>query len=252
MATPPKVRCIGVDLAWSPRNYTGLCVLDLDSLQKNLTLLDTDWLRSDAEILEWIEKWSRTNTIVGIDAPIIAPNPPGTGRPCDRHISRDFSKFEAGAYPANREKCKRPIQIRKALDKLGFNVNPTAARKHRGKWQIEVYPHPAQIVLFGLKRTLKYKRGLVAKKRKGLDKLGENIRTKLRDKSPTLISNDLLAEICSIPYLCGKCLKNREDRLDSIVCGYVAAYFWLWGFKKCTMYGDITEGYIITPSLSQT
>ena len=247
---PKKITCVGIDLAWSAKNRSGMSILELDSAKKTLDLLCTLWLESDDEILKVIKKTGDRPTIVGIDAPIIAPNDPGTGRPCDREISRAFGVYEAGAYPANKEKCKRPITLSLRLKKRGFLSDPRLDIQKPKLWQIEVYPHPAQVVLFRLKKTLKYKKGKMDKKRRELRKLAKLISTELPKNTPKLRRTNILREICDFDgkVLRGRCYKEREDKLDSIICGYMAAYYWLWREERCKVFGDVRNGYIVTPN----
>ncbi|MEA5598305.1 DUF429 domain-containing protein, partial [Rivularia sp. UHCC 0363] len=45
----------------------------------------------------------------------------------------------------------------------------------------------------------------------------------------------------------GKVLKSTEDKLDSIICAYVAAYWWYWGEQRNLVLGDVSTGYIVIP-----
>ncbi len=226
-----------------------MALLHLHASAGQIEFLETCWLQDDREILNWVERRCEATTVLGIDAPIIAPNPPGTGRPCDREVSSKYARYEAGAFPANRNKCKRPIRLRQKLEESKFSSNPQLAPRTKGHWQIEVYPHPAQVVLFNLSKTLKYKKGRVEERRSELNKLGKHISTDLAKQEPKLISNETLYELCKIDdTLKGKGLKEREDRLDAVVCGYVAAYYWTWGLNRCEVIGEeIEKGYIICP-----
>jgi predicted RNase H-like nuclease len=42
-------------------------------------------------------------------------------------------------------------------------------------------------------------------------------------------------------------LKEVEDKLDSLICAYVAAYWWYWGEQRNLVLGDRTTGYIVIP-----
>ncbi|MER3589745.1 MAG: DUF429 domain-containing protein, partial [Mastigocladus sp. ERB_26_1] len=42
-------------------------------------------------------------------------------------------------------------------------------------------------------------------------------------------------------------LKAAEDKLDSLICAYVAAYWWYWGEQRNLVLGDCTTGYIVVP-----
>ena len=252
---PEKVVCIGVDLAWSDKNKTGISILELQPKEQTLDLFrEPDWVLSDDDILRIIKQVQSDCIIIAIDAPIIAPNKPGTGRLCDREVSKAFGKYEAGAYPANREKCKRPIKLRQLLAKRGFSPNPYCVEHKPGLWQIEVYPHPAQVVLFGLTKTLKYKKGPRQRRKEQLKTLGDNILSKLNKHLPRLQHNKILREVCDTTKenLWGRKYKEREDVLDSIICGYIAAYYWTWREEKCNIFGDPDSGYIITPKPPET
>ncbi|MEM8545413.1 MAG: hypothetical protein AAGF66_15655 [Cyanobacteria bacterium P01_H01_bin.119] len=43
-------------------------------------------------------------------------------------------------------------------------------------------------------------------------------------------------------------MKALEDKLDSLVCAYVAAHWWYWGTEKNWVLGDRDRGYIIVPA----
>lgn len=47
----------------------------------------------------------------------------------------------------------------------------------------------------------------------------------------------------------GPALKIHEDRLDAIVCGYLAFYFWYWRDDRNEVFGDVNTGYIVNPRL---
>ncbi len=248
-ATPDKVVCIGIDLAWSDRNASGLAVLYLYPSSECMELLEAGILQSDEEILAWVEQHRQPTTVVGIDAPIIALNPGGTGRPCDHEVTRVFGRYHAGTYPANREKCGRPIRLRRELQRLGFNPDPELLPRKPGCWQLEVFPHPAQIVLFGLPRILKYKKGKVAQRRAGLRELAAHIHHDLARLRPRLLSSHPLRRLCAVDFsLRGRALKHQEDQLDALLCAYIAGYFWFWGRQRCCIFGNVQSGYIVCPA----
>lgn len=90
---------------------------------------------------------------------------------------------------------------------------------------IETYPHPAHIELFGLTRILKYKKGRVEEKRKGLRQYIDLLRS-LADQTPSLQAETVPFLTDDVEQLRGKKLKEREDLLDSLFCAYTAAYLW--------------------------
>lgn len=247
---PKRVICVGIDLAWSYRNATGLAVVHLYPPSGRVDFVDSCVVGSDEEILAWVRQHRGPTTIVGIDAPLIAPNPAGTGRRCDGEVTRVFGRYHAGTYPAHRDKCQRPIQLCREFQRLGFSPDPRDVPRQRGWWQIEVYPHPAQIALFNLSRILKYKKGRVRERRKGLRQLAGYVRRTLSRQIPQLGSRGSLHELCTIPSsLRGRGLKNREDQLDALLCAYIAGHYWFWGERRWRVFGDIRRGYIVCPDI---
>ncbi len=144
------VHYIGIDLAWGERQRTGLAVLDAEG-----RLVHVSSVRTDEEIREALAAYVDGPCRVGIDAPLIVTNPTGS-RVAEEELNRDFRGFEAGAHPSNTGKPEFADGTRGArlCKLLRLDMDPASGRQRRA---IEVYPHPATVVLFGLTRTLKYK-----------------------------------------------------------------------------------------------
>ena len=237
---------IGIDLAWSAKNPSGLALLNWDG--KKAWLSDTATLVSDEKILSWVQSHSPSYTCIAIDAPIIAPNPPGTTREADKALSGDFARFHAGTYPANKQRAKRAISLSGKLRELGFNPDPFFATGTSVRSQIEVYPHSAMVALFSLHRIIKYKKGPVAVRAKGLRTLQREMAKHLPLLDPPVDRISLL-KVCRVPPGEGgtRALKELEDILDAVICAYTGLYFWRWGKEKCRVYGSVESGYIVTP-----
>ncbi|OBG60693.1 DUF429 domain-containing protein [Mycobacterium sp. E3339] len=237
----------GVDLAWAGRNPTGVAVVD-DAGR----LVHVGAAGDDASVLAALSPYVQGKCLVGFDAPLVVTNPTGQ-RPAEAALNRDFRRFQAGAHPANtakREFADGPRAARLA-HAMGLDMDPRSAAPRRA---IEVYPHPATVVLFRLERTLKYK----AKPGRDLEQL----------KSELLLLMDGIEKLAhaAVPlHVSGHDdwlrLRNRvttaqrkselrraEDPVDAVVCAYVALYA-----QRCpaevTIYGDFATGYIVTPSL---
>ncbi|OBI37581.1 GTP pyrophosphokinase [Mycobacterium sp. E1386] len=237
----------GVDLAWAGRNPTGVAVVDAGG-----RLVHIDAVGDDAAVLAALSPYVRGQCLVGFDAPLVVTNPTGQ-RPAEAALNRDFRKFQAGAHPANTAKPEFADGPRAArlAGAMGLDMDPRSPASRRA---IEVYPHPATVVLFRLARTLKYK----AKPGRGVDQL----------KSELLLLMDGIEKLAhaAVPmHVAGNEewarlrkrvttaerkseLRRAEDPVDAVVCAYVALYA-----QRCpadvTIYGDFTTGYIVTPSL---
>ena len=244
---------IGIDLAWSDRNRTGLVVLRWKPDEQGVELTRTTLVQTDEEIARAVvESSDEHGCLLAIDAPIIAPNPAGTMRACDRQVAKDFSRFHAGPYPANRERCARPIRLRKRLEREGFSPDPVLSARSSPRRQLEIFPHPAQVVLFQRQRIIKYKKGKVDQKRAGLRELVACVESYLCHETPPLLDSPVLHELLhtDINALRGQAMKGFEDRIDALLGGFMAAYYWYWGEQRCRVYGDVDAGYIICPRLS--
>src|SRR5215212_2011049 len=154
------VTFIGIDLAWSPRNLTGVAVLRGDA--GGAELIDYGLLGNDAAISTYIARHAGEGpAIVTVDAPLWVPNATGR-RPGEAEIGRAFARYQAGAHPANRSRLAfdgvvRGEALAAALAADGFVHAPEVAAGVPIRQVIEVFPHPAMVALFDLERTLKYK-----------------------------------------------------------------------------------------------
>ena len=238
------MKFIGIDLGWKS-GASGLCCLELK--ENKLQILDLDIKLEISEVLAWCDRaiTPAESGIIAVDAPTIIPNQTGMRLP-DKLTHRHFGRYHAGCYPANlnRPFADRTVGFGNSLTERKFQHAPKIEAKKLGRYQIEVFPHPATINLFKLERILKYKKGKIAEKKSELEKLKNYICSVLPSLEPAL-------KIDSIPAIpskiTGKELKNIEDKLDSVICAYVAAYWWYWGERKNLVLGDEIAGYIVIP-----
>ena len=241
------MKFIGIDLGWSSGD-SGLCCLSWHD--DHLQLLDLTCLSQFEDIFLWLDAWvtPTENAIIAVDAPTLIPNATGMRLP-DRLSHKYFGRYHAGGYPANlsRPFAPRLIQFGLSLEKRGFRHAPTIEPQHPGRYQIEVYPHPATVHLFSLNKILKYKKGKLAHRQAELNKLHQYIVEVLPNLEPRLEINSQLLEGRSL-ISNAKALKAREDQLDSLICAYVAAGWWYWGKERNWVLGDASTGYIVVPA----
>ena len=204
-------------------------------------------------VLDFIIEHATEDTVVAIDAPLIIRNHTRQ-RPCERLIGKRFGKYKASAHSSNLTLYPEAGSVRLAseLKKRGFahDVSPQSDRRRPGRWFFEVYPHPAQVVLFGLSERIPYKKGNVGQRRRGLQSLRGHIWQTLGGATPPLLSNLTLERLLSVDVesLRGRTLKQYEDRLDALFCAYLALYYWTWGAERNEMMGDMKTGYIVNPT----
>jgi predicted RNase H-like nuclease len=247
---------IGVDLAWSSRNPTGLAALrwtsDLASLVQPLP---EALAYTDQEIAAYIAHVAATGSVVvAIDAPLTVPNQTGR-RLGEAELNAVFARFHAGAHPANRERLARynngtvrGEDVIAQLQILGIRHTPFLTPRTPTRQAFEVYPHPAMVVLFHLDRVLKYK----AKPRISHDERLTAFQHyqchlfNLRNSTPALMLPTSLLRKEHLEKK-GRALKAYEDQLDAVFCAYLALYYWWWGTERCRIFGDTEGGYIVAP-----
>jgi predicted RNase H-like nuclease len=237
------MKFLGIDLGWRS-GASGLCCLSWQDNQ--LQLLDIDRRETIEDILAWIDTWLPLNEpgIIAVDAPTLIPNATGM-RLADKLTHKHFGRYHAGCYPANlnRPFAQRTVEFGLSLEARGFAHAPVIEPKQLGRFQIEVFPHPAIVNLFKLERILKYKKGKLSERRVELIKLRQFI----LDDLPNLQPNLKLSVLPEVPFS-GLALKTLEDELDSLICAYVAAHWWYWGLAKNLVLGDYLTGYIVIPN----
>ncbi|MDB9494606.1 DUF429 domain-containing protein [Spirulina major CS-329] len=240
------MNCLGVDLGWSS-GASGVCGLRWDGV--GLRFVDWGTVATAAAVLAWCDRTlSPTDPgMIAIDAPTIIPNPTGTRRP-DRLTHRHFGRYHAGCYPANQGRpfAAQTVGLGEALTERGFHHAPDITPQAPGRYQIEVFPHPATIHLFGLDRILKYKKGRLSDRKLALTQLRTYLFTILPTLDPPLLPP--FPPLPDFATLTGKALKAIEDQLDSLLCAYIAAHWWYWGRDRNWVFGTVETGYIVIPA----
>jgi predicted RNase H-like nuclease len=233
---------IGIDLGWQSGG-SGVCCLDLRVDQLHLIALEHFAAREN--VLQWLDEQvpPQAPALIAVDAPTLIPNETGM-RLCDRLAHRYFGQYDAGCYPANQGRPFAPalIEFGIALENRGFCHAPEIQAREPGRYQIELFPHPATIHLFKLNRILKYKKGRLGDRRHELEKLRNYQLSILPQLLPSL---PLTPEVLPAIPLRGKAVKQVEDQLDSVTCAYAGAHWWWWGRERNWVLGNGETGYIV-------
>ncbi|GAA4020640.1 DUF429 domain-containing protein [Deinococcus rubellus] len=248
------MKLIGLDLAWSARNPSGVAVLEGNRDGARLTFSGV--LGDDAGLLAFLDSQLCGPSIVAIDAPLSVPNLTGQ-RPAEAQLAAVFGRFQAGAHPANRTLLGRynggvlrGEWLRAALEERGFADDPHHLADPDVRAMVEVYPHAAMVALFGLGRTLKYKQK--GQGREALDAAWAEYHrhlANLEQAGPPLTGLEVL--LAADPStLKGRVLKSHEDEADAVMCAYTALYAHCFP-ERCEVFGSVGEGYILTPTLPQ-
>ena len=235
------MRIAGVDLAWrSQKNPSCVCIGKISDDVVRVTDI-CPAIYGVARVLEVLLGASDLCGIA-IDAPLIIKNQSGQ-RLCEKDLGKFYGSRWAPCHTSNKTLYPNAesVELSRTLVQEGFfHLGST-------KWQIECYPHPAIIEIFGLEKRLLYKKGKVLVKKDGQKQLANFLKTLSGSKILRLCFEIDVPNIDEkyIDSLRGKQLKNNEDTLDSIICLYIAALYWL-GIKGIT-FGNFEAGYIYVP-----
>ncbi|HLC72468.1 MAG TPA: DUF429 domain-containing protein [Candidatus Nanoarchaeia archaeon] len=242
---------VGIDLAWSTKNGTGLAIIEGN--KKEAKVLYSDVVLTDEEIIRHIqEKVKDKKAFIAIDAPLIVPNEEGR-RVAEAVVGQLFRKYHAGAHPSNRKRLSqwsgtiRGEELVKKLTAIGFDHNPSIEKFEATRKCFEVYPHPSMVVLFNLKKILQYK----SKPKRDhvflcgmFNQYQKHLRA-LKKSTPAFHVPEIMLRQ-DVTKIKGKALKRYEDKLDAIFCAYISYYAWSQP-EKCAVLGSMEEGYILTP-----
>ena len=252
---------LGLDLAWGDKNTSGGVVISYPSDSPRIggggAILDvTEALGNDDDIIAWVRRWDAEagaeGLLLGVDAPLLVPNLTGK-RPCEAEIGRRFAKFQAGAHPANRTIFKDNVRGERLVARLaeqGIADDPylDAPRQTGVRQMMEVFPHPAHIILFGLARTLKYKAKPgrdYASRWAAMNEYSRLLRG-LTAHDPSLELPEDWPPADTSGVIAGT-LKRLEDGMDALTCAYIVYWYWWHGREGAEVLGDLTDGYIVIP-----
>ncbi len=234
---------VGVDLAWGRRSPTGVAVLDASGALSHLGVAG-----DDDDVLAQLGPYVAGDCVVAVDAPLVVTNPSGN-RPCEAALNRDFRRFDAGAHPANTglpwfADGGRGARLCAAL---GLDLDPRSASARKA---IEVYPHAASVVLFGLDKTLKYKQ---KQGREFPDLRSELLALMAFIEGLTDLTVTGFPDWCALGAAVRDAtrkseLRRAEDPVDAVLCAYLARFATVRP-ADVTVYGDVESGCIVTPAL---
>ena len=173
------MKLAGIDLAWkSETNTTAVVFGNLKGRHLGVTGIHPA-LKGLSELISVIDLEGEIHG-VAIDAPLVINNP-SKQRGCEKSLSKEYAARGAACHASNLKlypNCSS-VELAHYLEKQEFRHLRNA---NMGKFQIECYPHPAIIEIFGLPRRLSYKKGTVLDKQQGQIQLSKYIKALERSK----------------------------------------------------------------------
>ncbi len=213
------------------------------------SLVAMDWVRSDDEILDWMEQHAPGGCVVAVDAPLVVRNASGM-RTCERLVGRRYGARGASCYPSNRANLAF-IDGGRAWRLAGDLALDTALDSVSPRRVIEVYPHAAIVELFDLSTVLRYKRGrrrTVEERQVELLRLMTLIES-LAEAGPAMSVSEHASWIdarSTIESATRPLHLAVEDAVDAVLCAYIALVG-LVDPNRLETFGSDAEGAIIVP-----
>ncbi len=243
-----KIRYMGLDLAWAPRNSSGGALMEpLDD--GRVRLVSTSHMRTHEDVLGWIARnRGRHGAIMSVNAPIIVENSNGR-RSCDEMLNQHFARHQIDDHQVNIVSAGHPRTMGRAMMRMGFDPDPQA----EGDRVIETFTQPAQVLLFNLERPIRLKHGPIGARKDAVARYRELLALHLPDAFPALVSSPALRALLErdLAGLNGTRLGELEDKIEAVMCAYISAYLDLRGPEDCAFLGDLYEGYVLLPTSAQ-
>ena len=240
-----KIRYMGLDLAWAPRNSSGGAVMEPTD-DGGVRLVSTAHLRTHEDVLAWIARnRGRHQAIMAVNAPIIVEN--GSGRrPCDDLLAQHFARYQIDDHQVNIVSAGHPRTMGRAMMRMGFDPDPQAESDR----VVETFTQPAQVLLCNLDRPVKLKHGPIGARKEAAATYRLLLTQNLAVARPSLESSPALRGLIEpdLGDLNGTRLGELEDKLEAVLCAYIAAYLDLRGPEDCAFLGDLYEGYVLLPT----
>lgn len=244
-----RIRYLGLDLGWTPRDSSGGCAIE-PTEEGAVRMVTADSLRSHEDTLRWITRHrGRAVATLAINAPIIVENLSGA-RACDRQLLEHFARYRIDEYANNTVSASHPRTMGRALMRMGFDPNPHG----EGDRLVETHTQAAQVLLFGVDRPIRTKTGPIGARKEAVQRLRELLVERVIDAGPLRLEHspelDQLLD-AHLPDLNGTRLGELEEKLEALLCAYVAAWLGQLGAESCAFLGDIDNGYILLPDPSR-
>lgn len=239
-----RMHFLGVDLGKTPRDSSGGVALEV--LEDGaVRVISAESLRTHEDLLRWITRnRGRGGCLICCNAPMIVENTSGS-RPCDRQLLTHFARYRIDEYANNIVSSSHSRTTGRALMRMGFNANPAS----EGDRIIETHTQAAEIMLFGLERPVRLKSGPLGARKEAVSRFRDLVVHHLGNGYPALVNSPALEPMLQahLPDLNGTRLGELEERMEALLCAYIAAFLGMRGPDYCAMLGDMQYGYILLP-----
>lgn len=242
------MKFIGIDLAWTYKNESGICVMD----ESGEVLILESAVFSDEDIANIIKTYSDEILHIAIDAPLIVNNETGS-RQAERDLQRGrIHGHRLFAFNSNRTFLTKTFKsIRgEVLSKLITEHLPNISigRNEEGSSIIETFPTGIVSGLFPDIFPVRYKRkkGMMFEETVGQMVLMIDRITMFEEENIIKsFSEKLILDEATITR---KFHKHLEDKLDAVLCA-LGLYLIHKKLAEPRTFGTDEDGFILIPEL---
>jgi len=240
---------IGMDLAWTYKNESGICVIN-DSGK----IIFSKTQRYDDEMLAGLVKhFSANGAVLAIDAPLIVANESGS-RACDRNLMKEkIHGRNLSIFNCSREYLQRTYgvirgeAVVKSIQNLTQEFAVTTVPNNHSHSIIEVFPTSIVLGLFSDAFPIKYKlkRNVAYDDTKNeMIRILEILEHLAEYDPPVTNVNEYFSPDRVLDLESKSTYKSFEDEVDAFLCAYAA--YWLSKNEGKT-FGDDKSGFIVVP-----
>ena len=238
---------IGIDLAWTYKNESGICVI---SESGEVKFLDAG-IYTNGEILEIIRNYSEDDMCIAIDAPLIVNNETGSRGAEGALMRAKIHGHRLSAFNSNRsyfmkvfgdirgETLMKMVQGEFPDTEVGFTESKSNI--------IETFPTGICCGLFPEIYPVKYKRKpkvLFDETCRQMEILLKRLgRIETVEGHVTELSSKLALDMSSLTR---KEHKHIEDKIDAFLCAY-GMYSIYHGRAEGVMFGNTEDGFMVVP-----
>lgn len=241
------MKYIGVDLAWTYQNETGICVID----HKGRVEFLESKIFTDEEIVEMIHIESKHELMIGIDAPLIVNNEGGS-RDAERSLLKSrINGHRVYAFNSNRtflEKTFKSIRGETVSHLLVDQIPNTSIGQRNYHTIQETFPTGICAGLFPDIYPVNYKRKKGMTFSKSLDRMETLINEIKKFEASRMLSGFSESYQFNRNDISVKHYKHLEDKMDSFLCAF-AMYLIDNNYADEHKFGSVEEGCIIIPEL---
>ncbi|CEA00944.1 hypothetical protein BN1048_01164 [Jeotgalicoccus saudimassiliensis] len=242
------MKFIGIDLAWTYKNESGICVID----ESGEVLMLESAVFSDDELVNIIKNYSGETLHIAIDAPLVVNNETGS-RQAERDLQRSrINGHRLFAFHSNRTfmvKTYKGIRGEMLSSLIIRNIPDISIGMHeQGSTIIETFPTGIVSGLFPDIFPVKYKRkkGMTFEETVGQMKLmTERIGLFEQQNLISKFSEKLIVDQETITR---KHHKHLEDKLDAVLCA-LGLYLIHKDIAASRKFGTDEDGFILIPEV---